>query len=282
MNILVTGANGQLGQELCEQLEAQGISYVGCSKRKLDVTSYEQVKKAFTNYNPDVIIHTAAYTNVDRAEQEEELAYEVNALGAKNVANVAKEIGAKLCYISTDYVFNGEGFVPYGETDEVSPLGVYGKTKFAGEQFVRENGDQYFIVRTSWVFGKHGQNFVKTMLRLAEEREELGVVHDQVGSPTYTHDLALFLIELIQTNHFGTYHASNNGSCSWYEFACTIFDSVHKNIKVNPLTTKEFPRPAPRPHYSVLGHEAIKDKGLRDFRHWKEALQDFLVEIGAK
>jgi dTDP-4-dehydrorhamnose reductase len=280
MNVLVTGANGQLGQEVCEQLEARGISYQAYSKNQLDITSYEQVKQVLFNDQPDVIIHAAAYTKVDLAEGNEAVAYEVNALGAKHVATVSQEIGAKLCYVSTDYVFNGQASTPYKETDEVSPLGVYGKTKYAGEQFVKKHCENYFIVRTSWVFGKHGQNFVKTMLRLAEEKEELGVVHDQVGSPTYAKDLAQFLIDLIQTNDYGIYHASNTGSCSWYEFASAIFEQANKKVNVQPLTTKDFPRPAPRPGYSVLDHSAIHSKGMRDFRHWREALQAFLKEIG--
>lgn len=190
----------------------------------------------------------------------------------------AREVGAKLCYISTDYVFDGTASVPYNEYDQTNPQTVYGKSKLAGEQAVQTLHDRFFIVRTSWVYGKYGNNFVKTMLKMAGERDQLKVVSDQVGSPTYTYDLAAFLLDLVQTDFYGIYHASNSGICSWFDFAQAIFEDSSVNILVEPCTTADFERPAPRPAYSVMDHTAIRSNGLNLLRPWREALNHYLKD----
>ncbi|MGM0876151.1 MAG: dTDP-4-dehydrorhamnose reductase [Bacillota bacterium] len=279
MKVLVTGAQGQLGSDVVKLLKQEGINFIGCTRQDVDIKSMETVRRKFLEYNPDVIIHTAAYTQVDLAESNEEEAFLVNAYGTRNLLIMAQEIGAVFCYISTDYVFDGKSSSPYKEYDQVNPLGVYGKSKYAGEEFVKSLTNKYFIVRTSWLYGAKGNNFVKTMLRLAEEKDNLGVVDDQVGSPTYTVDLAHFLLELIQTEKYGIYHATNLGCCSWYDFACAIFEEVGKKIEVKPLTTDEFPRQGPRPKYSVLDHLAIRSNGFQYLPPWRDALQKFMKEL---
>jgi dTDP-4-dehydrorhamnose reductase len=225
------------------------------------------------------IIHAAAYTKVDLAESEPNQAFLINAYGTRNVAVVSEAVGAKLVYISTDYVFDGMATTPYNEFAPTNPLSVYGKSKLAGEQFVRDLHAKFFIVRTSWVYGKHGNNFVKTMLKLAQERDELMVVHDQIGCPTYTVDLANCILELIQTEKYGVYHVSNSGHCSWYEFAKAIFEEAGIKVKVNPCTTKDFPRPAPRPMYSVFEHMALRLNSFKVMPNWRDSLRIFLRSI---
>jgi len=278
LKILVTGANGQLGQELVRLPARPDIEIAGFGRDELDVTDPEQCRNVIGSYKPEVVIHCAAYTKVDQAESEPDEAYRVNADGTRNAALAAEQIGAKFVYISTDYVFDGKANAPYRENDRPAPQSVYGKSKLAGEQWVQSLSSRYFIVRTSWVYGKYGSNFVKTMLRLAEERDRLKVVSDQVGSPTYTLDLAQFLLELGQTDHYGIFHASNTGACSWYEFAKAIFEERGMTVQVEPCTTAEFPRPAPRPAYSVLDHGAIRAHGLKPLRPWREALRSFLQQ----
>jgi dTDP-4-dehydrorhamnose reductase len=209
-----------------------------------------------------------------------ETAYKVNVAGTRNVVVAAEKIGAKVCYISTDYVFDGTGSRPYQEYDMVHPINVYGKSKYAGELLTQSLSSKYFIVRTSWVYGHHGHNFVKTMLQLANERKEIKVVHDQIGSPTYTEDLALFLSELVATEKYGIYHASNRGMCSWYEFAKEIFLRSGIKINVNPITTEEYPTSARRPAYSVLDDIAIRVNGYSSLPHWKEGLDKFFRKMG--
>ncbi|MDD1504947.1 dTDP-4-dehydrorhamnose reductase [Lysinibacillus sp. CNPSo 3705] len=276
MKIMVTGANGQLGQELVKQLSNSQHDLYAFTKQELDISNIEQVTTICNNVQPDIIINAAAYTNVDGAETNRELAFQVNATGQRNLAVAAEKIGAKICYISTDYVFNGQADSPYNEYMNVEPLGVYGQSKYAGEFLTQTLSTKYFIVRTAWVYGEFGPNFVKTMLKLAEEKTEIGVVHDQIGSPTYTVDLAEFLIELVQTEKYGIYHCTNNGTCSWYEFAKAIFNIANKNVIVNPLTSEQFPRPAKRPAYSVLGDLALKINGFTPRRHWKAALYEYI------
>jgi len=278
--LLVTGANGQLGQELV-RMETDAIRIVGYGRDRLDITNLDQCREVIADIRPDAIIHAAAYTAVDKAESEPDEAYRINALGTRNLAIAAREQAAKLCYISTDYVFDGTGTAPYNEYDNTNPQSVYGKSKRAGEILLQSLADRYFIVRTSWVYGKFGNNFVKTMLKLASERDSVTVVEDQIGSPTYTYDLAQFLIELVQTEKYGVYHASNTGSCSWYEFAKAIFEESGIPIRTEPCTTKQFPRPAPRPAYSVMDHSAIRQNGFKDLRPWREALRAFLKELKA-
>lgn len=275
MKILITGANGQLGKDLVKILEVNH-EVLGCSRDLLDVTNLDQCKQVITDFHPEAIIHAAAYTNVDLAETEQDIAFQINATGSRNIAVAAERIGAKLCYVSTDYVFDGNSPLPYNEYDQTNPVGIYGKSKRAGEYVVQTLSTRYYIVRTSWLYGQYGHNFVKTMLRLSYDKDRLTVVHDQIGSPTYTVDLCHFLNELIQTEKYGIYHASNTGTCTWYEFAKTIFKESGISVQLHPCTTEEFPRPAPRPKYSVLDHMSIRTNNFQEFRHWNDALRSFL------
>jgi dTDP-4-dehydrorhamnose reductase len=279
MKVVVTGAKGQLGTDLVHLLADKGYEVYGYGREELDITNFDQVKQVISEANPDVVIHAAAYTKVDLAESEPDKAFLINAYGTRNVAVSSEAVEAKLVYISTDYVFDGTANVPYNEFAPTNPINVYGKSKLVGEQFVRDLHSKFFIVRTSWVYGKNGNNFVNTMLKLAEERDELMVVHDQVGCPTYTIDLANCILELIQTEKYGIYHVSNSGYCSWYEFAKAIFEEARIEVKVNPCTTKDFPRPAPRPAYSVFEHMALKLNGFSEMREWREALKEFIMQI---
>jgi len=278
LKVLVIGSNGQLGRDVV-LLFKNHYEVIGLGREELDITQLEQCKHQISKICPDVIIHCAAFTAVDLAESDEDQAYRVNANGTRNLAVASEIVGAKLCYISTDYVFDGTATTPYKEYDNTNPTGVYGKSKRAGEILVQSLCSRYFIVRTSWVYGLHGSNFVKTMLNLANERDQLSVVNDQIGSPTFTEDLAAFLLELINTENYGIYHASNSGDCSWYDFARAIFEIKSVPIEVKPCSTEEFPRPAPRPKYSVLDHQSIRNNGFSDLRNWKEALEDFLIKL---
>ncbi|MBX9993193.1 dTDP-4-dehydrorhamnose reductase [Priestia aryabhattai] len=274
--VLITGANGQLGKELVELFTAKGFEVYGFGRDKMDITNQAQVQEVLSTLKPNIVIHSAAHTQVDLAESEPEQAFSINAYGTRNVAVAAEAVGAKLVYVSTDYVFDGTNDEPYNEFSPTSPLGVYGKSKLAGEQFVRDLHSKFFIVRTSWVYGKHGANFVKTMLKLGKERKELSVVADQRGCPTYTLDLANAILELVDTQKYGVYHVSNSGSCSWYEFAKEIFEISEMKVQVNSCTTADFPRPAARPANSVFEHMSIKLNSFSPIRPWKEALRSFL------
>jgi len=276
MKVLVTGANGQLGQELVQQLTKHDVELFAYTKSELDICNLNAVINVVEEIQPHVIINVAAYTKVDLAETNKELAFQVNAYGQRNLTVAAEKVGAKICYVSTDYVFDGNASEPYEEHALVNPIGVYGKSKYAGEQLTQSLSTKFFIVRTAWVYGEYGPNFVKTMLRLAKERDELGVVSDQIGSPTYTVDLAEFIIELVQTEKYGVYHCTNGGSCSWYEFAKAIFEESGIEIKVNPLTTDQYPTPAKRPGYSVLSDTALKLNDFQPIRHWRDGLKAFL------
>lgn len=282
MKVMVTGSNGQLGKELVDQLIQLNISLFPFSREELDITDFNKVYKVVREIKPDIIINAAAFTNVDQAEIEKERAFNINAFGPRNLAVAAEKVGAKICYISTDYVFDGTATQPYEEFATVNPLGVYGKSKYAGEQLTQSLSTKYFIVRTAWVYGEYGNNFVKTMLKLAAEKDEIGVVHDQVGSPTYTVDLATFIIDLVQTDKYGIYHCTNSGSCSWYEFAQAIFEEAGININVRPLTSNQFPRPAKRPNYSVLDDMALRLNDFSQPRHWREALNSFMTKWNNK
>ncbi len=276
MRILVTGANGQLGKDVVLVGAQKGHHILACTRYELDITNQLQCEEVITSTKPDVIIHCAAYTAVDAAETDEDGAYLVNAVGSRNIAVAAEKIGAKVCYISTDYVFDGKSSLPYREYDNTNPQTVYGKSKRAGEHLVQSLSSKYFIVRTSWVYGVQGNNFVKTMLKLGMEKPSLQVVHDQIGSPTYTVDLAHFLERLIKTEAYGIYHASNTGSCSWFEFAQAIFDEAGLKPELLPCSTDKFTRPAPRPSNSVMEHLSIRTNGLEDLRPWREALHEFV------
>ena len=274
MKVLVTGANGQLGYDVIKQLNSVGIDYLGTDRESLDITNKEQVTRVISDYNPDAVIHCAAYTAVDKAEDEKDLCYSVNVLGAKYVAEACKQIDAKMVYISTDYVFDGEGDEPFGVTDKPNPINYYGQTKYEGEVEVQKILDKCFVVRISWVFGCNGNNFVKTMLRLGKERDEISVVADQIGSPTYTYDLAKLLIEIIRTDKFGVYHATNEGYCSWYEFACEIFKQAGVTVKVNPIKTEDYPTKARRPKNSRLYKSP-----LIELENWEDALNHYIKHM---
>ncbi|TNJ59744.1 dTDP-4-dehydrorhamnose reductase [Paenibacillus hemerocallicola] len=279
MKILVTGYTGQLGYDVVRYGLEAGFTMLGVGSKELDITEPEEVARYVKKVNPDVIIHCAAYTAVDKAEDDKNTCWNVNVEGTKNLACAAKEVNAKFMYISTDYVFNGEGEYPFKETDVSSPMCYYGLTKLQGEKVVEKLLDNWFIVRISWVFGINGNNFVKTMLRLAETRNELNVVGDQFGSPTYTLDLARLLIEMIQSDKYGTYHASNEGFCSWADFASEIIRQAHKDIQVNSITTEEYPTRAVRPKNSRMSKQKLVDSGFRPLPKWQDAVRRYLDDL---
>lgn len=276
MKVLVTGANGQLGYDVVKELQKQNIECYGATRQDFDIVDFEATKKFITNYMPDAVIHCAAYTAVDKAEDEQGLCYLVNASATENIAEICKKINAKMLYISTDYVFDGTKDDFYEVDDKPNPINVYGKTKLLGEQAVQKILDKYFIVRISWVFGEHGNNFVKTMLRLGKERKEISVVADQYGSPTYTADLAPLLVEMIKTDKYGVYHATNEGVCTWAEFAEEIFKIVGMDVKVNHITTAEYPTRAKRPMNSRLSKSKLLINNFYILNKWQIAIDQFM------
>lgn len=283
MKVLVTGVKGQLGYDVVGELEARGHVAVGVDIDEMDIADEKQVGGVISSVKPDAVVHCAAWTAVDKAEQFPDKVYEINALGAKYIAEQCKLIGAKMAFISTDYVFAGAGDTPYEACDERKGLSVYGKTKIRGENFVTQILDEHFIVRTTWAFGVNGNNFVKTMLKLAADKTELNVVNDQIGSPTYTKDLAVLLCDMIRTDKYGIYHATNEGFCSCYEFACEIFKQAGKSIKVNPVTTDEYlkmvPQQARRPLNSRLSKKSLDGAGFKRLPDWRDALSRYLKEL---
>lgn len=279
MRILVTGASGQLGYDVERELERRGIEHLGTSSRELDITDREAVERLMAAYRPDAAIHCAAYTKVDLAEDEPERCWAVNADGTRNMAAACRKTGAKMLYISTDYVFPGTGEQFRRTDDPVSPVNTYGRSKLAGELAVQSLLEKYFIVRISWVFGKNGNNFVKTMLRLAETKAELSVVCDQIGSPTYTADLAPLLCDMVQTERYGVYHATNEGTCAWSEFAEAIFELAGRQVVVHPIPTSAYPTRAARPLNSRMSKERLRDNGFQALLEWKDALARYLKEI---
>ena len=279
MKILVTGAAGQLGYDVCRELARRGIEHKGIDRSDLDICDRAAVEEYLTAYASDAVIHCAAYTAVDKAEDEPALCFAVNAIGTQNLAEVCKQLDCKLLYISTDYVFDGQEERFYEVSDNFNPLGVYGASKLAGELAVKSILEKYFIVRISWVFGKNGANFVKTMLRLAETHKEIGVVCDQIGSPTYTADLASLLVDMVQTDKYGIYHATNEGVCSWAEFAEEIFRLAGRDVQVKHLTTAEYPTKARRPINSRMSKDCLDRAGFDRLPYWQDALQRYLTEI---
>lgn len=280
MKVLVTGANGQLGYDVVKELKKQNIECYGSTRKDFDIIDFKTTENFITNYMPDAIIHCAAYTAVDKAEDEPELCYKVNYEATKNIVEICKEINAKLLYISTDYVFDGtkDGF--YEVDDETNPINIYGKSKLLGEKAVQKILKKYFIVRISWVFGEHGNNFVKTMLRLGKEHKEINVVSDQYGSPTYTADLAKLLVEMIKTEKYGIYHATNEGVCSWAEFAEEIFKIANMDIKVNYIRTKDYQAKAKRPLNSRLSKFTLLNNKFLLLPNVEFSLKIFLKKIG--
>lgn len=279
MSILVTGVGGQLGYDVCRELTARGMEYRGVDIGDFNITDAQAVRACLTACRPDAVIHCSAWTAVDKAEDEPEKCRAVNVDGTRNIAAVCKEIGAKMLYISTDYVFPGTGERFYEPEDSTGPLGVYGETKLGGEQAVRELLERFFIVRTSWVFGKNGNNFVKTMLRLGETRAKVSVVCDQVGSPTYTADLAPLLCDMVETEKYGVYHATNEGVCTWVEFAQEAFRLAGKDVKVNAIPTSEYPTRAVRPLNSRMSKDKLEAAGFARLPAWQDALGRYLNDL---
>ncbi len=280
MRVLVTGVKGQLGYDVVKECEKRGIEAVGVDIQEMDITDATSVDKVITEANVDAVIHCAAYTAVDAAEDNIEFCRKVNKNGTENIAKVCKKLDIKMTYISTDYVFNGEGTRAWLPDDEREPLNVYGQTKYEGEVAVTDNLDKFFIVRIAWVFGVNGKNFIKTMLRLGKERGAVSVVDDQIGSPTYTPDLAVLLVDMIQTEKYGFYHATNEGLCSWYEFACEIFKQAGMNeVSVTPVDSTKFPAKAKRPKNSRMSKDKLEEMGFKRLPAWQDALGRFLKEI---
>lgn len=282
LKFMVTGVNGQLGHDVIIQLKEIGLDVIAPRRDEFDLTAKDQVNKYILTEKPDVIIHCAAYTAVDKAEDEKDLCYSVNVEGTRAVAEAAKEINAKVVYVSTDYVFDGLGQEPHSEEKETNPINYYGYTKEQGERIVRELIDKHFVVRTSWVYGLNGNNFVKTMLKLAESRSEINVVSDQIGAPTYTKDLAHFIVNLIRTMKYGTYHGVNEGYCSWHEFAKSIFSKSGIDMRVNPIATKDYPTRAKRPLNSRLSKENTTKAGIDRMPNWEDALTRFIEELNCQ
>ena len=279
MKVLVTGVKGQLGYDVVRELEKRQIEAVGVDVEEMDITDAAQVETVIRNVNPDAVIHCAAYTAVDAAEDNEELCRRVNAQGTENVAKVCQEMDLKMMYISTDYVFDGQGTRPWEPDDERDPLNVYGQTKYEGELAVEKYVEKFFIVRIAWVFGVNGKNFIKTMLNLGKTHDKLTVVNDQTGSPTYTYDLARLLADMIQTDKYGRYHATNEGICSWADFAEEIFRQSDRQVTIHRVTTEEYGAKAPRPKNSRMSKDKLVEAGFYKLPDWKDALSRYLKEI---
>ena len=295
MKILITGSNGQLGNEL-QKIVSTGKAEIGSVSEEiknaevfamevdiLDITNLEQVKKVLNEVKPDVVINCAAATNVDGCEANQDLAFKINSLGPRNLAMVAEELGAKIVQVSTDYVFSGVGEAPLKECDLVAPVSVYGKTKLLGEEFVRDFSTKYYIVRTAWLYGYVGHNFVYTMMKLGKDRDTLNVVNDQLGNPTHANDLAYHILKLIQTEEYGVYHCTGKGECSWYNFASEIMKLSGRNCTVNPCTSEEYksmyPNSADRPAYSSLDNMMLRCTIGDEMRDWKDALKTFMDNV---
>ena len=282
MKIAVIGANGQLGSDICVEFSSHGDDVVKLTHADIEVTGIDSVSKTLNSIKPDFVINTAAMHNVEKCELDPLQSFSINGIGARNLAIVCNDINAVLMHISTDYVFDGSKMAPYVETDIVSPLNVYGNTKVSGEQFIRTTAKKYFIVRTSGIYGhnpcraKGGLNFVELMLKLAKEKPELRVVNDEFLTPTSTREIARQLVKLSSSSTYGLYHATAEGSCSWYEFAGKIFELSGLSPKLNMANPDEFPMKVPRPKYSVLENAELKKTGLNVFKPWDKALEEYL------
>jgi dTDP-4-dehydrorhamnose reductase len=277
--IIVTGCNGQLGRAINKVYASETeVVLINTDVAELDITNETEVLRFIENEKPYAIINCAAYTAVDKCESEEKLGYKINAIGPKNLSLAANAVGAKMLHVSTDYVFDGKKDTPYVEEDPTGPMGAYGRTKLAGEEFVKEVADKYFIVRTAWLYGD-GNNFVKTMLRLSETKAELGVVRDQFGSPTSADELAKAIKVLLDTEEYGIYHGTCEGRTNWAEFAKMIFELAQKETIIKGITTEEYPTPAHRPAYSVLDNKAFRERIGYTFPEWQDALKDYMKEL---
>ena len=282
MKLLVTGYKGQLGYDVVNEAKSRGIEAVGVDIDEMDITNAQQINDVIKTGNYDAVVHCAAWTAVDKAEEPElfDKVRAVNATGTKNIVNVCKELNIPIMYFSTDYVFNGQGTAPWNEYDERHPLNVYGQTKYEGELAV-ETYPKHFIIRIAWVFGKNGNNFIKTMLRLGKAKGAVSVVNDQIGNPTYTFDLAKLVVDMIQTDKYGTYHATNSGDfISWYDFACEIFKQAGMNdVEVTPVDSTAFPAKATRPKNSRMNQTELDKNGFKRLPTWQDALARYLKEI---
>lgn len=279
MRVLVTGVKGQLGHDVMNELAKRGYEGVGVDVEEMDITDRDAVERVMREAHVDKVMHCAAWTAVDVAEDQVELCRKVNAVGTENIARMCRELDLPMVYLSTDYVFDGEGERPWEPDDERHPLNVYGQTKYEGELAVEKYLEKYFIVRIAWVFGINGNNFIKTMLRLSETHDTLTVVDDQIGSPTYTYDLARLLVDMLETEKYGRYHATNEGLCSWCDFAKEIFRQAGKKVTVLPVTSDEYPAKAKRPHNSRMNKDKLEEMGFTRLPSWQDALGRYLKEI---
>jgi len=282
MKVLVTGVTGQLGHDVMRELENRGIEGIAASRKDFSLTDKEAMGKFLWANKPDVVIHCAAYTAVDKAEDEPEVAMQVNGEATRNMAETCREIGAKMIYISTDYVFPGDGEDYYEVDAPKAPQNAYGRSKLAGEQAVQEILQKYFIVRISWVFGINGKNFIRTMLKLSETHDKLTVVDDQVGSPTYTLDLAQLLVDMAESEKYGVYHATNEGVCSWAELAAEVFRQKGRNTVVEPVPSTAYPTKAVRPKNSRMSKKSLDEAGFKRLPKWQDAVGRYLIELSAE
>lgn len=280
MKILVTGTTGQLGFDVVRELKERNFDVIGVSSSEMDITDKNKVREVIKNISPDAVIHCAAYTAVDKAEEDVEKCMVVNAKGTEYISSICHELGIKMMYFSTDYVFNGEGTKPWSVDDEINPLNLYGDSKYQGEIAVKNNLEKYFILRISWVFGINGKNFVKTMINLSKNHSQISVVNDQIGSPTYTRDLAKLVADMIVTDKYGVYHVTNEGTCSWYDFAVEIFKRSNIDVNVIPIDSSEFPTVAKRPKNSRMDKSKLDENGFSRLPKWQDALQRYLKELG--
>ena len=280
MKVLVTGVKGQLGYDVMNELAKRGYEGVGVDVDEMDITDRAAVERVIGEVHPDKVVHCAAWTAVDAAEDNQEVCHKVNAEGTENIARICGKLDIPMVYISTDYVFDGQGTRPWEPDDPVvEPLNVYGHSKYEGEVAVEKYAPHYYIVRIAWVFGVNGKNFIKTMLNLGKTHDHLTVVNDQTGSPTYTYDLARLLVDMIQTDKYGRYHATNEGICTWYEFACEIFKQAGMNVSVAPVSSDEYPAKAKRPSNSRMDKSKLTANGFTPLPTWQDALSRYLKEI---
>ena len=287
MRVLVTGVKGQLGHDVMNELAKRNHTGIGVDIEEMDITDAASVERVIKESNVEAVIHCAAWTAVYLAEDEDKIdkVRQVNANGTENIAKVCAELDLKMIYISTDYVFDGQGTRPWEPDDERHPLNVYGQTKYEGELAVEKYLTKYYIVRIAWVFGVNGKNFIKTMLNLGKTHDQLTVVDDQIGSPTYTYDLARLLVDMVETDKYGRYHATNEGLCSWYEFACEIFrqaakiNPVYEKVHVTPVDSSKYPAKAKRPSNSRMSKEKLTENGFERLPSWQDALERYLKEI---
>ena len=286
MKVLVTGVKGQLGYDVMNELAKRGYEGVGVDVAEMDITDSAAVEKVMTEVHPDKVVHCAAWTAVDAAEDNQEVCHKVNVDGTANIAKMCGKLDIPMVYISTDYVFDGQGTRPWEPDDPVvEPLNVYGHSKYEGEVAVEKYAPHYYIVRIAWVFGLNGKNFIKTMLNLGKTHDHLTVVDDQVGSPTYTYDLSRLLVDMAEKENYGRYHATNEGLCSWYEFACEIFkqaaeiDPAYGKVSVSPVSSDQYPAKAKRPSNSRMSKEKLTENGFEKLPTWQDALHRYLREI---